>query len=84
MLYFSLLASVEILKREKHQLTEQLDNKSDSKQAEMISTLSAEKKELSHLLFQRTLELDEMSNQRDSMKSQVDVLTNNDNLKKLR
>lgn len=78
------MTAIEILKREKIQLTEQLENKSDTKQAELINTLTTEKKELSHLLFQRTLELDEMSSQRDSMKSQIDALNNNENIKKLR
>lgn len=78
------MTAIEILKREKIQLTEQLENKSDTKQAELINTLTTEKKELSHLLFQRTLELDEMSSQRDSMKSQIDALNNNETIKKLR
>lgn len=78
------MTAIEILKREKQQLTEQLENLSGTKQAEFINTLTTEKKELSQLLFQRTLELDEMSKQRDILKSQIDALNNNEAIKKLR
>jgi chromosome segregation ATPase len=63
-----LTTAVEILKREKEELTKQLNSiRSGTAETETVVALRAEKQQLSQLLFSKTMELEEVSRERAAL-----------------
>jgi hypothetical protein len=79
-----LMTAIEILKREKQQLQEQLERRTFAAQAELIENLSNVKADLSSRLFQKTLELDEVQETKRALEAQVTALKQVDAAQQLR